>query len=163
MTGIRLVPRQRDYQEAAKEEDASLQDDGEFGMDLSDSDLPISDAGNDSFDGVQTSRHRPDVFLPRAYSPEEVLIDFGSSSDEDDLFADPLLGRGVGRHGNTDGEDDSSFGDIYPYAWALDGRRIGENMPLVRPASPSSSFVVRERERERRRGGGWKEGRTVSN
>ena len=112
-------------------------------MDLSDSDLPVSDAGNDSFEGIQMSRHRPNVFLPRAYSPEEILIDFASSSDEDDLFADPaLLGRGTGRHGNADGDDDSSFGDIYPYAWALDGRRIGENMPLARPASPSSSFMV---------------------
>ena len=112
-------------------------------MDLSDSDLPISDAGNDSFDGVQMNRHRPNVYLPQAYSPEEILIDFASSSDEEDLFADPaLLGRGAGRHGNADGDEDSNFGEIYPYAWALDGRRIGENMPLARPASPSSSFMV---------------------
>ena len=60
-----------------------------------------------------------------------------SSSDEDDPF--DMIGMG-GRRGGTD-RDGDALGEVYPYAWALDGRRIGENTPVVRPSSPTSSFV----------------------
>ena len=66
-------------------------------------------------------------------------MDFGegSSSDEDDPF--DMIGMGGRRGNDRDGGD--PLGEVYPYAWALDGRRIGENTPVVRPSSPTSSFV----------------------
>ncbi len=70
---------------------------------------------------------------------ENVTMDFGdgSSSDEDDPF--DMIGTGNRRGNDRDGGD--PLGEVYPYAWALDGRRIGENTPVVRPSSPTSSFV----------------------
>ena len=62
-----------------------------------------------------------------------------SSSDEDDPFGD-VVGGGMGRRGSQHHRGEG-VGDIYPFAWALDGRRIGENTPVVRPQSPTSSFV----------------------
>lgn len=138
ITGIRLVPRQRNNLDVSKDEEGgSLQEDPEYAIDFSDSDIPMSDIGNDSFDGA---RHRHETFLPRAHSPEEIRIDLGSSSDEDDPFIDlPFI---PSHHGNVEGDNEAGFGEIYPYAWALDGRRIGENAPMGRPASPSSTFMV---------------------
>lgn len=70
---------------------------------------------------------------------DNIRMDFAevSSSDEDDPF--DMIGMG-GRRGNND-RDGDPLGEVYPYAWALDGRRIGENTPVIRPSSPTSSFV----------------------
>ena len=69
---------------------------------------------------------------------DNATLDFAevSSSDEDDPF--DMIGMG-GRRNNE--RDADPLGEVYPYAWALDGRRIGENTPVVRPSSPTSSFV----------------------
>lgn len=139
-TGIRLMPHYHGNQSLPGED----QDD--FGMDLSDSDVPHSDVANDSFDASR-SRNVPnhggggaqtDVYLGR----DDRSIADSSSSDEDDPFADIMDGGLGGRRSNRgrrDGED--GMDAMYPYAWALDGRRVGENTPVVRPSSPTSSFV----------------------
>ena len=160
--GMKLVPQHRDNRpgtgelgpengETAKAREGSAeagwyQYDGEFGMDMSDSDMAASEIGNDSFEtGYQggASFSRQDFYVPRVLSPaEEIFIDYTSSSEEDDPFAD-IVNEPSGHLGSRD-EDDGE-GEIYPFAWALDGRRIGENTPVVRPTSPTSSFVVRRR------------------
>ncbi len=73
------------------------------------------------------------------FTVDNITMDFteNSSSDDDDPF--DMIGMG-GRRGGTD-RDGDTLGEVYPYAWALDGRRIGENTPVVRPSSPTSSFV----------------------
>lgn len=103
--------------------------------------------GNDSFEARTSqansySTPTQEILGPRAYSPTyspsyEIMLD--SSSDEDDPFGD-VVGGGMGRRGNQHHRGEG-VGDIYPFAWALDGRRIGENTPVVRPQSPTSSFV----------------------
>lgn len=161
-TGMRLAPQHRDNRPGTGEvgvdngetkkagegagEAGWYQYDGEFGMDMSDSDMAASEIGNDSFEtnyqgGATFSRQ--DFYVPRVLSPaEEIFIDYTSSSDEDDPFAD-IINEPAGNHGNRD--EEYGEGEIYPFAWALDGRRIGENTPVVRPTSPTSSFVVRSR------------------
>ena len=137
ISGIKLIPQHRGSQ---------LSQEDEFGMDLSDSDVP--DTANDSLEGTPVVRgYTPhaEVYASNDYiRPNFVHFGDSSSSDEDDPFGD-IMEDGLGRHGNTNargGEDgESEMDGIYPYAWALDGRRIGENTPVVRPASPTSSFV----------------------
>lgn len=139
LMGIRLMPQHH----GGGNQSLPGEDQDDFGMDLSDSDVPASEVGNDSFDVSQsrpghTYGLRTDAYL--ADHDERSIIDSDSSA-EDDPFAD--IDGGTGRHGNHrnrhDGED--GMEGMYPYAWALDGRRIGENAPIIRPSSPTSSFV----------------------
>lgn len=134
-SGLRLVPQHRGAQ--------SSQEDGyqdEFGMDLSDSDVPPSEIGNDSF---ETAPRIPNISIRDIEGGNFGTYIESSSSDEDDPFSDLMEGGGLGHHHGSDGsnEGDDPMEGIYPYAWALDGRRIGENTPVVRPTSPTSSFV----------------------
>ena len=40
------------------------------------------------------------------------------------------------------GGEDASVDDIYPFAWALDGRRIGENPNTVLRSDSPTSYLV---------------------
>ena len=136
--GLRLVPQNRGGVQ-------SLQEDGyqdEFGMDLSDSDIPASEIGNDSFELSQNRAAGAISTPPRDIPRYRNYIDNESSDeDEDDPFSD-LMDNGLGRNGSDISHDvDDPMEGIYPYAWALDARRIGENTPVIRPTSPTSSFV----------------------
>ena len=64
----------------------------------------------------------------------EILIDLDPTSSDEEYVAVPmptLAAVGVA------GEQEQSTEEIYPFAWALDGRRIGESESAVRPGSPS--------------------------
>ena len=62
----------------------------------------------------------------------EILIDLDPTSSDEEYVAVPmptLATVGVAEEQSTE--------EIYPFAWALDGRRIGESETAVRPGSPS--------------------------
>ena len=79
----------------------------------------------------------------------EIFLDLDPSSSDDESIVEfppgSMLHR-TGSHGGTTEGD--NVDDIYPFAWALDGRRIGENSDSnARPSSPTGGAVVSTRNR----------------
>ena len=76
---------------------------------------------------------------------DEIFLDLDpSSSDDESIMIEfppgSMLHRSGSQGGNTEGDN---IDDIYPFAWALDGRRIGENSDATaRPSSPSGAAIV---------------------
>ena len=72
----------------------------------------------------------------------ELFLDLDSSSDDDSIQDIPhgsVLHRSASQGGTTEGDN---IDNIYPFAWALDGRRIGENSDAsARPTSPNGAMV----------------------
>ena len=90
----------------------------------------------------------PTYFTELSLPPEitgEMFLDLDpSSSDDESIMEFPpgsVLHRTHGQGGTTEGDN---IDDIYPFAWALDGRRIGENSDAnnARPTSPSGATIV---------------------
>jgi E3 ubiquitin-protein ligase EDD1 len=144
-SGIRLVPQHRGIQSSQD----GYQD--EYGMDLSDSENPAeviltpeqAEEAEESIRRAALARRIVEMNEMDRQINAEFRPDYmdSSSSDDDDPFAE-LIEDGFEPNNEErvrpSGED--PLESIYPYAWALDGRRIGENTPLVRVSSPSSNM-----------------------
>ncbi len=111
------------------------------------------EGGQERMDVSETARDGLGIFhldnLPGVIPGGEIFLDLDTdNSDEDDYafsFAEaddfpPLHGGLRGRGGAVEENTE----EIYPFSWALDGRRFGERNPTNnRPSSPSS-YVVRD-------------------
>lgn len=104
------------------------------------SDLP-------STSGTTADHITPNFVTELSLPPEvtgEIFLDLDPSSSDDDSIIefppDSVLHGTPGQGGTTEGDN---IDDIYPFAWALDGRRIGENNDAgARPTSPTGGSLV---------------------
>ena len=102
-----------------------------------------------STSGVTANHITPSFITELSLPPEvagEIFLDLDpepSSSDDDSIIEfppDSVLHGTSGPGGTTEGDN---IDDIYPFAWALDGRRIGENSDAgARPTSPTGGSLV---------------------
>ena len=116
--------------------EGSRRRDGEFG-------LLVAQAA-----GVRFAVRDPPlaIRLADAVRESEIVLDLDPTSSEEDEFSfeDQLVDRGLTFTPNAEprGEEGNLVEEMYPFAWALDGRRVGETIVSSnRPNSPSS-FVV---------------------
>ena len=73
----------------------------------------------------------------------DIFLDLDPSSSDDESITEfahgSVLHRSASQGGTNEGDN---IDNIYPFAWALDGRRIGENSDAsARPTSPNGAIV----------------------
>lgn len=105
--------------------------------------------GVPSTGGITANHITPSFIREISLPPEvtgEIFLDLDpepSTSDDDSIIEfppDSVLHGTPGQGGTTEGDN---IDNIYPFAWALDGRRIGENSDAgARPASPTGGSLV---------------------
>ena len=128
--------------------DASIHDDSFEDLELDTQDVPSQEGDGELIQNTS----RPVTFQNAPFAihiqPQGVtgsfMVDMDiepTSSDESEFenfpLDDPYTFPPNVRLGATVTQDDGNMDEIYPFAWALDGRRIGENTTNTRPNSPS--------------------------
>ena len=147
--GVFLRPQAKDM-DMSLSANSSMMDDSfeeleEDGHELSDQDNErerISFSAGMNTSGVRHHRyHIETVHLGGAVDGD--LIDLTSSDEEYPLYDHPyVVPRANWSVGQGSTQEEGNVDEIYPFAWALDGRRIGEqNTNVHRPHSPNSFMV----------------------
>ena len=132
--GVHLHPESREFGHV--QDVMELQEDSFDDLEIESQEIPTNE-GRDEPSSSRTAfagggYHFHHNVLDNADA--EILIDLDPTSSDEDYVAVPMptlapVGVAAEREQNAE--------EIYPFAWALDGRRIGESESNVRPGSPS--------------------------
>ena len=134
--GVHLHPESKEFGNLLDGGDV-LQEESFDDLDIESQEIPTNEGAGG---GGEPSSSRTGYagggyhFHTNALDEAEILIDLDPTSSDEEYVAVPmptLATMGVAA------EQEQSTEEIYPFAWALDGRRIGESESNVRPGSPS--------------------------
>lgn len=126
--------------------DASVHEDSFEDLELDSQDMPSQEGEGEliqNTSGPVSFQEAPfAIHIQQQGVTGSIMVDIEPTSSDESEFEnfpldDPFTFAPNIRLGGTVTQDDGNMDEIYPFAWALDGRRIGENTTNTRPNSPS--------------------------
>lgn len=126
--------------------DASVHEDSFEDLELDSQDMPSQEGEGEliqNTSGPVSFQEAPfAIHIQQQGVTGSIMVDIEPTSSDESEFEnfpldDPFTFAPNVRLGGTVTQDDGNMDEIYPFAWALDGRRIGENTTNTRPNSPS--------------------------